>query len=96
MTKVLFPSFPRCPHCVLLTTSGGTLRAVPTTLWGIFETNTPHMELKKRVECDRRRSRNEYYPLVSAVFVVATDHLRVADRKPGELRSVALNTHRSV
>lgn len=49
MTKVLLPSFPRCPCCVFLATPVGALGTVPTTFWGIFETNTPHMELENEL-----------------------------------------------
>jgi hypothetical protein len=34
---------------MFLATSGSTLRTVPTTLRGVFETNTPHMKLRNEL-----------------------------------------------
>ena len=49
MAKVLLPSFPRCSCCVFLAAPVGALGTVPTTLRGIFEADTPHMELENKL-----------------------------------------------
>ena len=85
VTEILFPSFPRRSPCVFLATTSGTLGTVPTTLWGVFETNTPHVELENELSAGIRQDRSGHYPLIEAVFVVATNHLRAAIDKPGAI-----------